>query len=126
MKRPMQYGTVNPEKRRNYQGTGIPGVLGYVDGTHIAIKAPKEEEHLYFNRKNYHSINAQIVCESDLKISNILSRYPASTHDSFIWTNSGVRQRLMDVWAMGERCWLLVRGDLFGVSQCAVSVIIRV
>ncbi|KAG8239533.1 hypothetical protein J437_LFUL019202 [Ladona fulva] len=47
------------------------------------------------------------VCDSDLKISNILSRYPGSTHDSFVWVNSGVRERLMDMWAMGERCWLL-------------------
>ncbi|KAG8233154.1 hypothetical protein J437_LFUL014106 [Ladona fulva] len=93
--------------RKNYQATGIPGVLGYVDGTHVAVKAPREEEHLYFNRKHYHSINAQIVCDSDLKITNILSRYPGSTHDSFVWVNSGVRERLMDMWAMGERCWLL-------------------
>ncbi|KAG8234316.1 hypothetical protein J437_LFUL013056, partial [Ladona fulva] len=90
-------------RMRNYQATGMkPGVLGYVDGTHIAIKTPREEEHLYFNRKHYHSINAQIVCDSDLKISNILSRYPGSTHDSFVWVNSGVRERLMDIWAMGD------------------------
>ncbi|XP_046402545.1 putative nuclease HARBI1 isoform X1 [Ischnura elegans] len=92
---------------RNYQNAGMPGVLGYVDGTHIAIKAPREEEHLYVNRKLFHSINVQIVSNSDLKIYNILARYPGSSHDSFVWANSAIRQKLAEFWATGERCWLL-------------------
>ncbi|KAG8228670.1 hypothetical protein J437_LFUL008908 [Ladona fulva] len=97
--------------QKNYQATGIPGVLGYVAGTHVSIKAPREEEHLYFNTKNYHSIHPQIVCDSDLKITNVLSRYPGSADVSYVWANSGVRQRVMDIWARGERCWLLGDSD---------------
>lgn len=40
---------------------GIPGVVGCIDGTHIAIKGVTGQEHLYFNRKGYFSINAMIV-----------------------------------------------------------------
>lgn len=41
---------------------GFPGVIGCVDGTHINIIKPKEEiQHLYYNRKGFHSINAMIV-----------------------------------------------------------------
>ncbi|XP_037828778.1 uncharacterized protein LOC119616491 [Lucilia sericata] len=36
----------------------IPGVIGTVDGTHIQIIRPNNNEHLYFNRKQKHSINA--------------------------------------------------------------------
>ena len=28
-------------------------VVGAVDGTHIAVKAPAEEEHIYVNRKYF-------------------------------------------------------------------------
>ena len=45
-----------------FDKTGFPGVIGCVDGTHIKILAPKkEEQHLYFNRKGFFSINAMIV-----------------------------------------------------------------
>lgn len=41
---------------------GIPGVIGLVDGTHIALsRVPARDEWAYINRKGFHSINAQIV-----------------------------------------------------------------
>ena len=40
---------------------GFPGVIGAIDGTHIAIKAPRNE-HVYVNRKNFHSLNVQVIC----------------------------------------------------------------
>lgn len=39
----------------------MPGVLGCIDGTHIAIVKPHHFEERFFNRKRYHSLNAQIV-----------------------------------------------------------------
>ena len=41
--------------------TGFPGVIGCVDGTHIKIIKPKYNEHIYYNRKGYHSVNAMVV-----------------------------------------------------------------
>lgn len=38
----------------------IPLCLGCVDGTHIAILAPKKQEKAYINRKHYHSINVMV------------------------------------------------------------------
>jgi len=51
---------------RFYEKFGIPGVIGIIDGTHIAIVSPKSDdpiypEHIYINRKGYHSINTQLV-----------------------------------------------------------------
>ena len=39
----------------------MPGVIGCIDCTHIAIVKPDNDEHLFFNRKGYHSLNVQMV-----------------------------------------------------------------
>lgn len=41
--------------------TGIPGIAGAIDGTHIAIKKPanRAAPEVYFNRKAFYSINVQ-------------------------------------------------------------------
>lgn len=69
-------------------------VIGAIDGTHIAIKTQTHNEHLYINRKGYHSINCQVVCDSEHIIMNCVAKYPGSTHDSFIWANCHLRTRL--------------------------------
>ena len=43
---------------------------------------------LYRNRKGFFSINVQAVCDSDLKFTNIIARWPGSVHDSRIFNNS--------------------------------------
>lgn len=48
-------------RRYFHKKSGIPGVIGAVDGTHIQIIRPAINEHLYFNRKLKHSINAMAV-----------------------------------------------------------------
>ena len=34
-----------------------------IDGTHVRIQAPKEDEKSYLNRKNYHSTNVMAVSD---------------------------------------------------------------
>lgn len=41
---------------------GFPGVIGALDGTHVAIFPPEaEREYLFINRKLYHSLNVLVV-----------------------------------------------------------------
>jgi len=40
---------------------GFPGIIGVIDGTQVRISEPEEDEHIYFNRKGYHSKNIQII-----------------------------------------------------------------
>lgn len=39
--------------------TGIPGIMGAIDGTHIAVTKPVDHGEVYFNRKSYYSLNIQ-------------------------------------------------------------------
>jgi len=48
-------------KRYFLRKCGIPGIIGAVDGSHIQMIRPKLNEHLYYNRKLKHSINAMVV-----------------------------------------------------------------
>ncbi|XP_032677057.1 uncharacterized protein LOC116846830 [Odontomachus brunneus] len=57
----------------------FPGIIGRIDCTHVAIVTivappkhhPQFPEHIYVNRKGYHSINVQLICDSDLKIIHL-------------------------------------------------------
>ena len=42
---------------------GFPCAIGCIDGTHVRITAPHENEPDYVNRKGYHSINVQAICD---------------------------------------------------------------
>lgn len=95
-------------KRKFFEISGMPGVIGSIDCTHIKILSPGVEEHAYLNRKGYHSINVQLICNSDLLILNVNSRYPGSTHDAFIWRQSAVKTEMQNSYNNGERnTWLL-------------------
>jgi len=61
---------------------GFPNVIGAIDCTHITIKAPSQDEFVYVNRKQFHSINVQIICDAQMHLTNIVARWPGSTHDT--------------------------------------------
>ena len=47
-----------------YRMAGFPGVIGCIDGTHIRIQRPSDNEPAFINRKGYPSINVQAVCDN--------------------------------------------------------------
>lgn len=67
---------------------GFPKVCGVIDGTHIKIQAPTKYEDQFVNRKNQHSINVQLVCDHENKITNVVAQWPGSTHDARILDES--------------------------------------
>lgn len=51
----------------------IPNVFGLIDGTHIHVVKqciPAAEEHLYVNRKGFHSLNVQVVSYMKFSYNN--------------------------------------------------------
>ncbi|KAF2887678.1 hypothetical protein ILUMI_18495, partial [Ignelater luminosus] len=98
-------------------------VIGVIDYTHIAIVAPPAENEefpgrLFINRKVYHSINCQIICEADLKILAVNERYPGSVHDAAIWSTSAIYQH-------GERSSRLLGDSGYPLQPWLFTQIIR-
>ena len=69
----------------------LPNIVGLIDGTQVQIIAPREQEEIYVNHQNYHSINVQVVCDFDCKITNIVAKWPGSVHDSTILKESQLK-----------------------------------
>lgn len=73
----------------------FPGVIGAIDCTHIKIAYPHiVNPGMYMNRKNFYSINCQMICDHENKFWNIVARWPGSTHDSRIFDNSSIGNKL--------------------------------
>ena len=76
------------------QTFNFPNVIGAIDGTHIPIVAPKDNEHVYVNRKGFHSLNIQLVCDSQMVFISVVAKFPGRAHDSFIFEQSFLCEKL--------------------------------
>uniref|UniRef100_A0AAZ1XDW7 Putative nuclease HARBI1 n=1 Tax=Oreochromis aureus TaxID=47969 RepID=A0AAZ1XDW7_OREAU len=89
---PLDARTLHTHKRAFMDIAGFPGVVGVIDGTHVRIIAPSEDEAVFVNKRNFHSINVQIVFNAACKILDIVAKWPGSTHDARMLSESGIRQ----------------------------------
>ena len=71
---------------------GLPNCIGCIDGTHIPIKAPYDNAEQYVNRKKFHSIQLQGVCDADQFFTDVYCAYPGSVHDARVLRNSPLYQ----------------------------------
>ncbi|XP_065280214.1 putative nuclease HARBI1 [Dermacentor albipictus] len=72
----------------------IPGVIGCVDGSLVAIVAPKGEHKAAFMcRKGYYALNCMFICDADKKILAVDPLRPGSDHDAFVWRTTWLRRR---------------------------------
>ncbi|XP_061170415.1 putative nuclease HARBI1 [Saccostrea echinata] len=97
-----------------YRMAGFPNVIGCIDGTHVRIQAPSHDENSFVNRKGFHSINVQAVCDHEGKLTNINASWPGSVHDSHIFRTSQIRTYLEE-----EENGLFENGVLLGDSGYA-------
>lgn len=90
-----------------YQYSGLPCVAGAIDGTHIPIRAPKEREDQFVNRKQFHSINAMMVSTRRHYILYVSSRFPGSVNDSRVLRNSLLYEKFNSGWRPFPNAYLL-------------------
>ena len=69
---------------------GLPKVIGAIDGSHLSIKAPVKNPENYVNRKGFHSIVLQAVCDHRMRFTDCYVGWPGSVHDSRVFTNSDI------------------------------------
>ena len=65
IKWPLTHDECEKIKNQFYIRGGFPGVVGRVDGTHMRLQAPTQDESNYVNRKGSHFINVQGVCNHE-------------------------------------------------------------
>ena len=69
---------------------GFPGVLGAIDGCHNPIRTPTEHQENYINRKGFHSVILQAVCNASMHFLDVYCGWPGSVHDSRVLKNSNL------------------------------------
>ncbi|XP_052778725.1 putative nuclease HARBI1 [Mya arenaria] len=93
------------EKKEFYSIAGFPNVLGCIDLTHVRIRAPTHNEADFVNRKGFHSVNIQMVCDARLIIMDVVAKWPGSVQDSRLFRESrlfGVLENGMDGVLLGD------------------------
>lgn len=75
-------------KRQLMHWGNIPGVVGAIDGTFIPIRAPTQNPEVYNNRKCFHSITLQAICDHQRRFTDVFVGYPSSVGDARIFRNS--------------------------------------
>lgn len=110
------------KKRSFYRLGGFPNAIGAIDCSHIRILCPPgNNNELFRNRKGFFSINVQVICDADMKIMNVVSRWPGSTHDARIWDNSTVAARF----EAGEYDGLLVGDSGYALSPNLMTPVLQ-
>lgn len=69
----------------------FPMCIGAIDCSHVKIQSPGGEfAETFRNRKQYFSFNVQTIADANLKIMNIVARWPGASHDAHIFRNSAI------------------------------------
>lgn len=62
--------------------SGIPGIIGAIDGSHIRIAPPKRDQKSYYNRKSFYSVILSAVCDARGAFMSCDVGFPGRMSDS--------------------------------------------
>nr|XP_054922935.1 putative nuclease HARBI1 [Dermacentor andersoni] len=75
----------------------IPGVIGCVDGSLIAIIAPKgEQTAALICREGYYTLNTVFICDAGMRILAVDALRPGSDHDAYVWRTTWLCRRFQE------------------------------
>lgn len=77
-----------------YEKSHIDGLIGAIDGCHIPIRAPPNNHHDFYNRKQHHSIVLQGMCNDKLQFIDTFIGAPGRMHDAKIFKSSPIFEKL--------------------------------
>ena len=94
-------------KEQFYNMSNFPNILGAIDGTLVPITSPSVDEPIFVCRKGYHAINVQAICQPSMEFTNVVAKFPGSTHDAYIWRGCEICHlfetgQIQDGWLLGD------------------------
>lgn len=78
------------------ENNGIPGAIGAIDGSHIEIPKPEDNQDSYINRKGYHSLLIQGVVDNNKKFIDVFCGEPGSLHDARLLRRSAIYAKILE------------------------------
>ena len=110
------------------QKYGLPNFALGVDGTHVRLGLRPAQKDLppgihpqdFWSRKQFFSINCQIVGNEKKLITNLVARWAGSTHDSRIWNNSNVKN-----WIEQQNDFMIVGDSAYPISKTLMKPYLR-
>lgn len=97
----------NPEEQENISKAvlkryNFPNCVGFIDGCHIQILAPKNNPVDFHNRKEVHSVVLQAVCDCNLKFTHIFLGQTGRAHDARVFRESSLGDELPNLVTVGH------------------------
>lgn len=75
----------------------FPNTIGFIDGCHIQIKAPRNNPVDFYNRKETHNVILQGVCDHTLKFIHIYVGQTGRAHDARVFRESSLSLSIEDL-----------------------------
>ncbi|XP_069479320.1 putative nuclease HARBI1 [Ambystoma mexicanum] len=109
---PVEEASLQELKDEFYAMAGMPGVLGAMDCTQVAIKAPNAEDLLYVNRKGLHSLSCLLVCNAKGVLLSAETHWPGSLPNCAVLQQSALSNQFkedlhIDGWLLGDISFFL-------------------
>ncbi|KAK3911312.1 Protein ANTAGONIST OF LIKE HETEROCHROMATIN PROTEIN 1 [Frankliniella fusca] len=75
--------------------SGLPGIVGVLDGTYQNVTAPKVQKDRFRNRHHTYAFNTMAVCDDNLLIRDLYVGEVGSMHDQRVFRRSPLYQKLV-------------------------------
>lgn len=83
-----EFTTVHPRLLDNRFAPYFNNCIGAIDGTHVPVVVPADEQVAHTGRHGYTSQNVMAVCDFDMRFTFVVAGWPGSAHDTRIFNNT--------------------------------------